>query len=94
MKALCFSWKDYIILHDENKEKLGIDIIVDCTEDWNEKAGGNVVYVDGKGNYSKIPVKENTLTIVKRHHHEQKFVQYVNHYAGPKKRYLVVGKLC
>lgn len=92
-KILRFSWKDYTILHDENQERAGIDLIFDCTDDWNEKAGGAVTYVDGTGNYTRLLIRGNMLAIVKRDKNEQKFVQYVNHYAGKKKRYIVMGNI-
>lgn len=92
-RILQFSWKDYTILHDQNKEKPGIDIILDFTADWNSNAEGAITYVDGTGNYTQIPIQGNMLAIVKRTKNEQRFVQYVNYYAGKKSRYFILETL-
>jgi Rps23 Pro-64 3,4-dihydroxylase Tpa1-like proline 4-hydroxylase len=93
IKALCFSWKDYIILHDENKEEPGIDILLDFTDGWKPEWGGAVTYVDGTGDYTKIPIQGNMLALVQRTNNEQRFVQYVNHYAGKRKRILLLATI-
>jgi len=93
LKALVFSWKDYIIINDKLKEKPGIDVIFDLTEDWNENSGGSIVYVNGSGEYFRIPPKGNSLLIVERKKGTQKFVQYMNHYSKNKKRYLVIASI-
>ena len=91
--AYLISWKDYSILHDEAKEKPGIDLIVDCTSGWDERAGGSIIYVDGTGHYHRIPAKENQLIIAERTKPIQRFFQYVNHYSQPKKRLLIMGTI-
>lgn len=91
--AYCLSWKDYSVLNDEIVEKHGIDIIIDFADDWKHEAGGSVVYVDGTGNFFKIPPSGNALTLVERKNGIQKFVQYLNHYAENKKRHIIIGNL-
>ncbi|MEK6950383.1 MAG: hypothetical protein AABX13_01530 [Nanoarchaeota archaeon] len=86
-----FSWKDYTILSDTAWEEPGIDIILDFTAAWEERAGGAIVYKDEQGNFISVPIAPNLLAIVERKPGVQRYVQYVNHYAGKKKRYLFVG---
>ena len=86
-----FGWKDYTLLHDENTQKENFDFILDFAGSWDDRAGGRLIYTDGKGNYNYIPSSDNTLTIVHRKNDFQKFVQYINHYAGNNKRYLFIG---
>ncbi|MBI2669141.1 hypothetical protein HYX14_04835 [Candidatus Woesearchaeota archaeon] len=88
-----FSWRDYILLNDQSLEKPGIDLIFDLTSLWDSSWGGNIVYVDGTGEYTMIAGAPNTLTIVQRKKNVRKFVQYVNHYAEQRKRYLLMGTL-
>ncbi len=85
----CFGWKDYTILNDEVVEKPGIDVFFCVSDDWDESAGGNVVYVDGTGEYTKTLLTGNMLMIVERKKGVQKFVQYVNHHAQKQKLYLI-----
>ena len=93
-----FTWKNYTLLHDEVQEKPGIDIIFDLAalhhEQWNEGWGGVVTYVDGSGEFRRLPVQQNVLALVQRKTtEEQRFVQYVNHHAEGKKRFFVMGQL-
>ena len=89
-QVLSFGWKDYTILHDTVKEKQSYDIIIDLTNSWQEDFGGNIIYVDGTGDYVKIPDRRNTLTIVKRKKNIRHFVKYVNNLAGRKKRNILI----
>ncbi|MBI2666378.1 hypothetical protein HYX13_02085 [Candidatus Woesearchaeota archaeon] len=96
--AYSFTWKDYTLLHDEVQEKPGVDIILDLAavhhENWNEAWGGVITYLDGSGEFRKLPVRKNVLALVERKTpEEQRFVQYVNHYAEGKKRYFLLGKV-
>lgn len=91
--AHLFSWKDYTVLSDETIEPAGIDIIIDLTEDWPEGAGGEIIYRDQEGNYFPLPSAPNMLAIVQRKRTIQKFVKYVNHYAGTQKRVLLLGRI-
>lgn len=84
-----FGWKDYMILNDEAVEKPGIDLFFGLSDGWNASAGGNIVYVDGSGEYTKTLVTGNMLVIVERKSGVQKFVQYVNHRAEQKKLYVI-----
>ena len=91
--AYRFGWKDYTILHDEQQEEPGIDLIIDFTDEWDERAGGKIRYKDQEGNFISLPVGGNILMIVRREKGVQRFVQYVNHYAEKRKRLLVMGKI-
>jgi len=86
-----FSWKDYTILSDTALNEPGIDIILDFTADWPEAAGGAIVYKDELGNFISLPIAPNLLAIVERKAGVQKYWQYVNHYAGKEKRYVLAG---
>lgn len=88
-----FTWKDYTILSDGALEEPGLDLILDFTAEWNEKAGGAIVYKDEQGNFISIPIASNIMAIVERKPGVQKYVQYINHYAQKQKRYLVLGKI-
>ncbi len=89
--ASLFTWKDYTILSDESREKPGTDIILDLTDDWQDGAGGAMVYRIKEDNYV-IPVRGNSLTIVQRKSSAQRFVQYVNHYGEGKKRVFLLKR--
>ncbi len=88
-----FGWKNYTIINDESIEEPGVDIIIDLTEEWNDEWGGNIVLVDGSGDYTDISHAPNTLTIINRKKGEHKFVKYVNHLSGNKKRMFLVASL-
>lgn len=92
-KIYSLTWKDYTLLHDQHREKAGVDIILDCSAEWPAPAGGQIMYTDGRGNVFSIPVRANALTIVYRSRRIQRYIQYCNHYARNKKRYLIVGKV-
>ena len=92
-KVYRFSWQDYTVLSDDLKQNEGIEFIMDFTEYWHERAGGAVTYKDVQGNFVRFPIRANTLIIIKKGREVQRFVQYVNHLAEKKKRYLVMGKI-
>lgn len=81
-----FKTKDYLILNDNAIEPPGYDLIFDFTEHWDEHWGGSIIYVDGSGDYTQIPTKGNSLTIIRREKTVHKFVKYVNHLAKDNKR--------
>ena len=74
-------WKHYTLLHDEAVEKPGIDVIFDLTPLWEDSWGGQVIYVDGTGEYRNVAIAPNTLTITQRNKGVQKFIHYINHHA-------------
>tara|TARA_Y100000034_G_C6675781_1_gene296873 strand:- start:35 stop:586 length:552 start_codon:yes stop_codon:yes gene_type:complete len=80
-----FKHKDYTIRNDDTKEELGIDIIFNIS-DWDKEFGGTLYYIDSEGEYKEVPVKANTLTIVKRKEGVSSFVKYVNFKAGKRKK--------
>lgn len=92
-KIYRFSWKDYIILHDEKKEETGLDLFIDFTEEWNEEAGGNIFYNDGTGEYLQISIMKNACVIAERKEGISKFIKYVNVLAREQKRYFLLGKI-
>ena len=85
-KLYSFLVGDYTLLNDSRAEKDGIDIIFDLTEHWDPSGGGAITYVDGTGDALKLPINSNSLMIVRRQRNMQRFVKYVNHNAGKKKR--------
>lgn len=87
-----FGWKDYTILHDEAEALGEFEVFFDASSEWDVCAGGALMYVDGIGEYFKVPVCGNQLIIVRRSRGVQRFVQYVNHHAQNQWRYLV--ELC
>lgn len=88
-----FGWKDHIVLHDKAVEKPGFDIIIDFTDTWDDEVGGTIVYVDGTGEYSRVPPQGNMIMIAKRQNNVHKFVQYLNHKTKGRKRYVIMGTL-
>ena len=91
--AYNFTWKHYTIINDETTEEAGYDIFIDVTDNWNDEAGGSLIYVDGSGDFTKIPNKGNTLTIIKRDENTHKFIKYVNHKAKDKNKFFVLGNI-
>ena len=88
-----FTWKNYTIINDDTIEEPGFDMCINFTDNWDEEAGGSLVYVDGSGDFTKIPNKGNTLIIVKRDENTHKFIKYVNHKAQEKDRFFVLGNI-
>ncbi len=91
---------DYTILHDDvggfKRNGLGslpCDFgalaIFDFSGDWDPTWGGRDVFVDGTGNFVYVPVRGNTCTLISLGSVER-FVEYVNHYAQERKRYVVI----
>jgi hypothetical protein len=94
LQALSFSNGDYTLICEEDGSVPGIDIMFDFSDDLDKNIGGSAIYVDGTGEYFKIPPKGNSLTLVKRPKKNiRKFVQYLNHYAKNKKRILVIATI-
>ena len=89
--AYRFSWKDYCLLHDKSIEKPGTDVILDCTEEWPENAGGQLIYTDTDGNGYPLAIHGNSLAVVVRKKSIQKFFQYVNHHGRGRERLLMIG---
>ncbi len=85
-----FSARDYTLLNDSYKEKPGMDLIFDFTEKWDSSGGGQVTYVNGTGDALKLPIKANSLLIIRRQKNVQRFVKYVNHNAGKERRWFVL----
>lgn len=92
-KLYRFSWKDYTLLHDDSLEEEGYDLIIDFTENWNQQAGGQIVYVDGEGSYRSVPVAPNAITITLRKPGIHKFVKYVNNKSKKDQRICFIGSI-
>lgn len=88
-----FSQKDYTLLNDSYTEKPGVDIIFDLTAGWVPAWGGTITYINGTGDALKLPSRQNSLILVRRQKNSQRFVKYVNHNAGKKKKVFVLWKV-
>ena len=88
--AYKLEWKEFMILNDDYVEKPGIDVIIDLTENWNQEAGGQIVYTSGSGESHTIPVLKNSLTIVERKKGVQKFFKYINNLAKNNERLFLI----
>lgn len=91
------SWRgythgDYTVRHDKLPEPPGYDIVLDFTPRWDPRACGQHSFVQGGQEIIRIPPVFNSLTIVKRPKHVQKFVKYVNHRAGKDKRIVLEAR--
>ena len=93
LKLYRFGWKDYTLVSNDSLPKLGVDIILNLTEAWNEVFGGVVRYKDAEGNFISLPAPGNVFTIVRASNRIQQFVQYINHHAEKRKRLMVMGKI-
>lgn len=93
LRVYSYGWKEYSILHDAAVENAGTDIIFDFTSYWQDEWGGQLIYVNGTGNYTSFPIRHNMLIIKKRVADEQKFVKYVNHYAQKQRRLFLLGSV-
>jgi len=92
--CLCvYTHRDYTVRHDKNTEPPGYDVLLDLTPRWNNRACGHHSYVDADGNeLVRIPVAGNTLAIISRPNGAQKFVKYVNHFAGKDRRVVLEAR--
>ena len=88
-----FGWKGHLIVNDSALEKPGIDAVLDLTEKWNDEAGGELIYVDGSGGYAATMPEFNKLLIFRRNKGTHRFVRYVNHLAGKKRRLFLMARL-
>jgi hypothetical protein len=92
--CLCvYAHRDYTVRHDKNIEPPGYDVLLDLTPRWNNRACGHHSYVNADGNeLVRIPVAGNTLAIIRRPAGVQKFVKYVNHFAGKDRRIVLEAR--
>ncbi len=82
-----YEHRDYSILLDTNQNnKTTFDIIIDLSDEWNEKWGGSYVFIDKQGEYIELDVLPNSITILKRKTGERFFTKYINHYAKKQKK--------
>ncbi len=76
---------------DSHKESKALAFF-DFSSSWDPTWGGRDVFVDGTGNFVYVPVLGNTVTIVSLSG-MQHFVEYVNHYAEDRRRFVVVYEM-
>lgn len=76
--AVRLTHKSYSMLHDKVKPK-NWTFILDFTPQFNEKAGGEIVFVGSET--IQIPASDNTAYLVLSKKAPM-FYQYVNHYGG------------
>ncbi|HYD03920.1 MAG TPA: hypothetical protein VEC16_06510 [Alphaproteobacteria bacterium] len=77
--------KDYSLIHDKKAE-----IAIDLTENWLNGWGGYLMYNDGSGNVTKIPSKQNSLTISNGKIFGA--IKYVNNHSGKNKKLYIIGR--
>ena len=93
-QAMHFEHRDYTLICDEDGKKIGTEVIIDLSDDWNALSGGSIVYVDGTGEYFKISPQGNSLVLVSRPKKDiKKFVHYVNALSGKKKRIFLMATI-
>ena len=85
-----FGKKHYTVLHDVQKEKSGVDFVLDLTPEWNPSAGGALIYTRRGEDVLTIIPAYNTFSTVNRTRGMMRFVKYINHHAQ-NKRVLVQG---
>jgi len=78
-----FGKKHYTLIHDAEKEKPGIDFVLNLTEKW-ENAGGSMIYTKKGEDVITISPAFNTFSLMKRAKGTNRFVKYVNHKAKGK----------
>ena len=83
---------DYTVRHDKLKEPPGYDVLLDITQHWDERACGHHSFVQGGKEIVRISPMPNSLAIIKRPSHLQKFVKYANHHAGKDKRVVLEAR--
>ncbi|MBI2572441.1 hypothetical protein HYV86_01150 [Candidatus Woesearchaeota archaeon] len=93
LTAYKLAWKDYQILHDSLQQTQFSEIIIDLTPIWNDNAGGVIHYVDGSGDYLNVPIKSNTLTIIKKDQTINQFIEYINNQAKNQSRLFLMGNV-
>ena len=90
--AYQLSWRDYEIIHDKKNNNSTYELILNFTNNWRGEWGGSIFYVDGKGNYIKVPNGENSLTIINKGNKLQRYIEYVNHHALNEERLFVIAE--
>jgi len=89
-KLVSLTWKEYSMILDSYKSRVGFDVIVDVSDDFPDNAGADIVYTTGGEETVEIPASSNTLIIVKIGDKTRSFLRYANHYAKDKKRNFLV----
>ncbi len=82
---------NYTLLHDAEKEKLGIDFIIDFSKS-NKNFGGYTIYLTETEELLQLIPSPNTISFVEKNKKVMKYTKYVQH----KQKYpiiLVVGQI-
>ncbi len=86
---LKIGWRDFSMLLDTQKEKKDtLQVVIDLTPTWNEKAHADLVIVDEETTPVQTSFGSCTFFMNKR-----MFFRYCNHYAQSKKKTYIVIKL-
>ena len=88
-----FGHRDYTLLHDSERLKLGFEFFLDINPMWNPVWGGSLIYRDAKEELFRVPPAANAFTLVNRQKGMHRFVEYVNVKSGNNVRIIVEGKL-
>ena len=73
-----FKQGDYTLLHDEEQEDAGLDLLYSCTQKYTEHSGGETHYLADDEVLLTIAPGDNTLTLVLRDQDTVKFTKYKN----------------
>lgn len=78
---------DYTLLNDRNKNKEGLDITFDLSDDFKQNWGGTSVYLIKTEDIFYLTPKYNSLTIIYNDENMMKYLKYINHKAKGKNIY-------
>ncbi|MBI2657648.1 hypothetical protein HYX08_03060 [Candidatus Woesearchaeota archaeon] len=73
-----FEAGDYTLLHDAEKEKEGVDFIMDFTKKWDD-FGGYTVYLTEKEELLRSNPCQNALSFIERKKGVMKYTKYATH---------------
>ena len=82
----------HIILHDENVQEQGIDVIIPFSKDWIVEWGGLMWFTNGDGEHVSVSTDNGCITIMDRGFKDQNFQMYIekaNHYSENSAMYYV-----
>ena len=69
---------NYTLLHDAEKEKPGIDFVIDFSKS-SEKFGGYTIYLTETEELLILKPSPNTISFVQREKGVMKYVKYITH---------------
>ena len=83
-----YGHKDYTLLSDKEKKKIGV-CIIDFTKGWKKEAGGYTSFIKKNEERVRVYPKYNTCTLIETRN-KRSFVKYVN-CLSKKKRVIIEG---